>query len=87
MSNWKVSSDHGYHGEKQTFVTTLGSIHYGAVTTTRMFRVQFNNRVEDVTVKFFNNSRTISICDISLNVLMWLEKCKAFTAIRSQFYK
>jgi len=87
MGNWKVSPNHGYHGQCQTFVTALGNIHHGAVTTTRMFRVENNRHVEDVTVKYFTNVRQISICDISLTTLCWLEKCHAFAAIRQEFYK
>jgi len=87
MCNWKVSPDHGYHGQYQTFVTALGHILYGAVTTTRMFRVEYNNHVQDVTVKYFNKTNKISICDVTLSTLCWLERCNAFKAIRSQFYK
>jgi len=87
MPNWKVSQNHGYHGQKDTYVTTLGNIHYGAVTTTRMFRVECNNHVQDVTVIYYNNTNKISICDVDLSTLCWLERCKAFAAIRKNFYQ
>jgi len=86
MGNWIVSQNHGYHGQKETYVTALGNIHYGAVTTTRMFRVECNNHIEDVTVRYFNGQNKISICDINFATLCWLERCNAFKAIRSQFY-
>lgn len=87
MGNWKVSQNHGYHGQKETYVTALGNILYGAVTTTRMFRVEYNNHVEDVTVQYSNSTNKISISDLSISTLCWLERCNAFKAIRNQFYK
>jgi len=87
MGNWKVSPNHGAHGQYQTFVTALGHIHYGAVTTTRMFRVEYNNHVQDVTVKYFNKTNEISICDLTFSVLCWLERVGGFTAIRRMFYQ
>ena len=71
----------------QLSICPLGDIHYYGHSTTREFRVEICNHVNDVSVNInFNTEKVIVECD-SIAILSWLGRSGFFQNVHDQFYK
>ena len=79
--------NHGAGSLHQLSICPLGDIHYYGHSTTREFRVENCNHVNDVSVNINCDTEKVIVECASIAILTWLGRSGFFQSVRDLFYR